>query len=283
VDVTVTGSEGIRSATSAADKYEYVVQPPSVTVVDPGEGPAAGGTTVTIEGTHLGEADYVEFGNSFSPIEFEEEDLIEVTTPPHGAGTVDLTVIGPYGTRSAHSTADHFRYIAPPANYVLSVLQAGTGSGRISIGAGGVTCESSCSHSFLEGTVVRMSASPQTGSSFRGWSGGGCSGTGLCEFALAANTIVTASFEASGDSPDFPISTGLGTITKSNESSGGGSSSTTTKHSDTSAALSQCLAAARYSYHRAVHAARKGHSTALRRARREETKALGACQTRFGP
>jgi hypothetical protein len=41
---------------------------------------------------------------------------------------------------------------------------------------------------------VTLTAAPAAGSAFTGWSGGGCSGTGTCAVALAADVTVTANF-----------------------------------------------------------------------------------------
>ena len=51
------------------------------------------------------------------------------------------------------------------------------------IGAGtvtgsGITCPSACSSAYAPGTMVTLTATANTGSTFTGWSGGGCSGTG---------------------------------------------------------------------------------------------------------
>ncbi len=70
----------------------------------------------------------------------------------------------------------------------LSVLLSGTGS--VSSNLAGITCNPTCSAVFNKGAVVTLTA---TGDGFTGWSGG-CSGTGLCQVTLSADTIVTASF-----------------------------------------------------------------------------------------
>ena len=41
---------------------------------------------------------------------------------------------------------------------------------------------------------MTLTATPSTGSTFTGWSGAGCSGTGSCTMTVSANTTVTASF-----------------------------------------------------------------------------------------
>jgi hypothetical protein len=42
-----------------------------------------------------------------------------------------------------------------------------------------------------------LTAAPAAGSTFTGWSGGSCSGTGTCTVTLSAATTVTATFEVS--------------------------------------------------------------------------------------
>jgi Divergent InlB B-repeat domain len=77
----------------------------------------------------------------------------------------------------------------------LSVVRAGGGSGSVTSSPVGITCGASCSASFTSGTPVTLTASPAAGSTFAGWSGGGCSGTGTCTVTLTAATSVTATFQ----------------------------------------------------------------------------------------
>ena len=62
VDVTVTTPNGT-SAANASDLYTYN-GPPTVTGVSPTNGPAAGGTLVTVTGTGLTGATAVDFGTT---------------------------------------------------------------------------------------------------------------------------------------------------------------------------------------------------------------------------
>jgi len=41
---------------------------------------------------------------------------------------------------------------------------------------------------------VALGATANAGSTFTGWSGGGCSGTGTCLVTLTADTNITATF-----------------------------------------------------------------------------------------
>jgi hypothetical protein len=49
--------------------------------------------------------------------------------------------------------------------------------------------------------MVTLTASPDLGSSFGGWSGGGCSGTGTCTVTLSSDQSVTATFASGPPAP----------------------------------------------------------------------------------
>jgi hypothetical protein len=74
----------------------------------------------------------------------------------------------------------------------LTVTRAGTALGSVSSMPAGIACPSTCSTSFPEGEEVTLTATAPEHSSFLGWSGGGCSGTGPCQIAVTAS--VTATF-----------------------------------------------------------------------------------------
>lgn len=78
----------------------------------------------------------------------------------------------------------------------LSVVREGTGSGTVSSGSAGISCGTDCSETYPSGTVVTLTATPASGSTFEGWTGGGCTGTGTCAVTVAADTTVVARFGA---------------------------------------------------------------------------------------
>ena len=82
----------------------------------------------------------------------------------------------------------------PTPPHTLTVQRSGTGSGKVTSSPAGISCGSTCSHRYANGPTVNLTASPASGSSFSGWSGGGCSGTGSCHVTLGSNKTVTASF-----------------------------------------------------------------------------------------
>ncbi len=105
-----------------------------------------------------------------------------------------------------------------PQTFGLAVVRAGMGSGTVTSTPAGITCGTSCSGNYASGTVVTLTATAATGSTFTGWSGGGCTGTGSCTVTLTATTTVTATF---GVAPTFSAltvtraGTGSGTVTSS--------------------------------------------------------------------
>ena len=77
--------------------------------------------------------------------------------------------------------------------HALTVALAGSGSGGVSDGTGGIACPTSCSNAYTTDSQVTLTATPGSGSTFTGW-GGACSGTGTCQVTISADTTVTATF-----------------------------------------------------------------------------------------
>jgi len=101
-----------------------------------------------------------------------------------------------------------------PQTFALAVVESGTGSGTVTSTPAGITCGTSCSASYPSGTAVTLTTTPATGSTFDGWSGGGCMGTGSCTVTLTATTTVMATFDAPSVALTVSIAgTGSGTVT----------------------------------------------------------------------
>jgi hypothetical protein len=109
------------------------------------------------------------------------------------------------GTKTANLTIDSNDPNFPAPGYnvglngiarlpILTVLKAGNGTGTLTSSPPAISCGAGCTASFMTGTVVDLAPSPYAGSSFTGWSGGGCSGSGNCTVTLNADTTVTATF-----------------------------------------------------------------------------------------
>ena len=85
-----------------------------------------------------------------------------------------------------------FSIVTP--TYDLTVDKTGTGSGTVSSDPAGIDCGSTCSFDFSHNTDVTLTAVGDSGSTFTGWSGAGCTGTGACEVTMDAAKAVTAEF-----------------------------------------------------------------------------------------
>ena len=99
--------------------------------------------------------------------------------------------------------------VAPPTQHALTVTKNGAGSGSVTSSPPGIDCGSTCQAQFTTGTKVTLSANPAPGSSFAGWSGGGCSGTGDCQVTVSSDQSVTATFNVSAPPPAAPVLSGL--------------------------------------------------------------------------
>jgi uncharacterized repeat protein (TIGR01451 family) len=87
----------------------------------------------------------------------------------------------------------------------LSVLVSG--SGRVVSDPIGISCPGTCARSYPAGTAVTLTATPSSGSSFRGWSSA-CSGTGPCTVQMSSRRSVRATFTGGGR--DRPARAGSG-------------------------------------------------------------------------
>ncbi len=90
-------------------------------------------------------------------------------------------------------------------NFSLVVTPAGNGSGTVTSNPTGITCGTTCSHTYTANQTVTLTAAPATSSTFAGWSGGGCTGTGTCTVTIDGSKTVT---------PTFTLKTFALTVTK---------------------------------------------------------------------
>ncbi len=129
VAVTVTTPKGT-SVAGRRSQFTYGA-PPSLTEIEPDEGPEQGGAVVTITGTQLELASEVKFGavpaESFG---VQSSGTIIAVAPP-GTGTVAITVKTPFGITSPGS-ASQFTYVKtglPPEVKKLSVKKGPASGG----------------------------------------------------------------------------------------------------------------------------------------------------------
>jgi uncharacterized repeat protein (TIGR02543 family) len=104
----------------------------------------------------------------------------------------------------AQTVTANFGTPAAPNHRRLSILKSKkhatgvvAGNGTVVSSPAGIDCGDTCQADYTEGTEVTLTAIPDPGSSFTGWSGEGCSGIGACVLNVNENTSVTALFSSS--------------------------------------------------------------------------------------
>ncbi len=122
---------------------------------------------------------------------------IPIMTP--GAYQITFSGSGITITRSAQVDSQSVLLDLQPEPYnLLTVKKAGAGSGTVT--GTNIDCGGDCTESYPSGTLITLTATPATGSTFTGWSGE-CSGTSTCTVTMNADKTVTATFTAAGVLP----------------------------------------------------------------------------------
>lgn len=112
------------------------------------------------------------------------------TTDFIGAAGFDYTVSDGALTDTGHVTVT----VTAPDTFQLNVSKDGTGTGTVTSEPAGINCGADCSETFAVSSVVTLTATADGPSTFTGWSGAGCTGTGTCVVTMDAAKAVTATF-----------------------------------------------------------------------------------------
>ena len=131
VDVHISTSFG-NSVVTTSDKFTYFDRP-TVTKIAPDNGPARGGTEVTIAGTAFTKAKAVHFGGKpATSFKIKSATEIIAVSPPGTAGTVDIIVVG--DNPSLATASDKFTYTpAPLVEAVSPDVGPNSGGTRVTI------------------------------------------------------------------------------------------------------------------------------------------------------
>ncbi|MBV9950386.1 MAG: IPT/TIG domain-containing protein [Acidimicrobiia bacterium] len=127
-------------ATTLTNGFRYFAVP-TVTSVDPTEGPVAGGVAVTIHGSGFTGATSVTFGDAeATDVDVVDGTTITATLPAHVAGTVDVVVTTPDASGTG---ADAFTYDSPASFLTVSPVAGPTAGGTtITISGAGLATTS---------------------------------------------------------------------------------------------------------------------------------------------
>jgi hypothetical protein len=165
-----------------------VVQSALLTVVKAGSG--AGTVTSSPEGIDCGTACSARFdkGTEVTLAARASEGSVFTGWSGGGCAGADTCTIRTNG--DVEVTAGFAR------NPMLTVTKSGNATGTVTSAPSGIDCGAACSATFPPGTVVTLTARAGDGSTFTGWSGGGCAGVGPCVLSLLTDTTVDAGFTA---------------------------------------------------------------------------------------
>jgi hypothetical protein len=209
-DALTAATAGVVEGTSAGEPNPV----PTLTSLAPASKAAgAADFVLTVTGSGFGSNSFVQWNGSSRATTFVSSTQLRATIPaadvatPGGAQVTVFTLTPGGGTSNALT-------LTVEATVSLAVVRAGSGSGAVTSTPPGITCGTNCSASFVTGTSVMLTATPDADSTFAGWTGGGCSGTDPCVVTVTAATVVTATFAL----PTFTLTvigsgTGAGVVT----------------------------------------------------------------------
>ena len=86
----------------------------------------------------------------------------------------------------------------------LTVTKGGDGNGTVTSSPTGIKCGADCTEAYLQGKKVTLKAKADSDSTFTGWTGGVCSGTGSCTVIMNSDFTVNSTFTAK--TVDFGVS-----------------------------------------------------------------------------
>ena len=93
--------------------------------------------------------------------------------------------------------------------WALAAARTGTGSGVVTSSPVGINCGSDCTENYSSGTRVTLTATPESNSTFAGWSGDCTNSSGTCTVAMTSARNVTANFSVQSGKTNQSIG-GLG-------------------------------------------------------------------------
>lgn len=145
---------------------------------------------------------------------FPEGSTVTLTAVPGPGGTFagwssgSCTGVGPCVIELSGATS-----VSATFNSPVSVSRNGTGQGSVTSTPGGISCGAQCSATYAPGSLVALSASPSSNSTFVGWSGA-CSGLGSCAVTVdGAQSVIATFMRAQASVHLLKDGTGDGTVT----------------------------------------------------------------------
>ncbi len=173
--------------TTAPTDSSAVAAAPQVLTITPA-GPGTGDVTSDLDGIDCGTQCWALYGTG--------QAVTLTATANAGSSFTGWSGGGCSGTSTCQVTLNaattvHATFVPV---YTLTLSRAGSGSGSITSSPAGINCGVTCHAQFSTGTPVTLTATPDAGSRFTGWSGSGCSGAAQCQVTMTGAANVTATF-----------------------------------------------------------------------------------------
>jgi hypothetical protein len=169
--------------------------------VEPGfEHPLAAVDEFNAEGIYRGQLEHAIVHGEPTGIAIDESATANKGRVYVTSGNGSSIVISPTGDPPASELGSLYAFGPAGAGQSLEVTTSGTGQGSVKSSPAGIACPGACKAELNSGRVVILTATPDSGSAFAGWSGA-CSGTEGCQVTLSAAATVNAEFEPAPLSP----------------------------------------------------------------------------------
>ncbi len=119
--------------------------------------------------------------------------LTLTATPSTGATFSSWIGADSTSGNTATVTMNSVKSLTATFSWPLSVSKSGTGTGTVTSLPAGINCGATCAANYAAGTIVNLTATANSGSSFAGWSGA-ATGTGTANISMNGIKSVTATF-----------------------------------------------------------------------------------------
>jgi hypothetical protein len=149
---------------------------------------------------------------------YDHGTIVTLTAIPAASSTFDGWSGACSGSSTCQVTMEQARFVSAVftlKTYNLSVTVGGSGHGSVTSDVGGIECfrGEECSLAYDHGTLVTLTAAPESNSDFTGWTGD-CTGTDTCQVTMDQVRSVTAAFTLkTHDLSVSPEGSGDGTVT----------------------------------------------------------------------
>src|SRR6266581_1323805 len=188
----MAAASGMTDSAVASATYTIQQQQVATPTFSPGGGTYTGSVTVSISDATSG-----------ATIHYTTDGSTPTTSSPIYGGALTFTQTTTLKAMAAasgmtNSAVASATYTIQQQSFTLSVNKTDLGSGTVTSSPAGINCGSNCSASYVSGTSVTLTATPDLFSGFGGWSGCDSVSGNTCTVDMNSARSVTADFRLLG-------------------------------------------------------------------------------------